>query len=333
MKVVICQGEAIGGRPSREELIRYWKEQLKEIPEVDEVVFHNGFSSRKKDEIAGDADALLGAWIQDCCEETFLSNHPRLKYLASFAHGYGEFDRDAAEKHHITMTNTVYGDVTIAQFAMALLLDICHNVRLQDEYYKKCMDRHEIIGFGGGLRVQSRQIELFEKTMGIIGLGSIGLWTARMAAGFGMKVISFSRHKKTGPEYDFIEQVGLEELFLRSDVISIHCPLTDESYHMIDRAAIEKMKDGVILINTARGAVIDEEALIGALDSGKIYAAGLDVVDNEPLKERCALMNCSNAVITPHIAWAPEEARYRTVWVAAENLKNWIHGMPTSVIA
>ncbi|MDU4975745.1 MAG: NAD(P)-dependent oxidoreductase, partial [Hungatella hathewayi] len=284
MKVVICQGEAIGGRPSREELIRYWKEQLKEIPEVDEVVFHNGFSSRKKDEIAGDADALLGAWIQDCCEETFLSNHPRLKYLASFAHGYGEFDRDAAEKHHITMTNTVYGDVTIAQFAMALLLDICHNVRLQDEYYKKCMDRHEIIGFGGGLRVQSRQIELFEKTMGIIGLGSIGLWTARMAAGFGMKVISFSRHKKTGPEYDFIEQVGLEELFLRSDVISIHCPLTDESYHMIDRAAIEKMKDGVILINTARGAVIDEEALIGALDSGKIYAAGLDVVDNEPLK-------------------------------------------------
>ena len=320
MKVVICQGEAIGGRPSREELIRYWKEQLKEIPEVDEVVFHNGFSSRKKDEIAGDADALLGAWIQDCCEETFLSNHPRLKYLASFAHGYGEFDRDAAEKHHITMTNTVYGDVTIAQFAMALLLDICHNVRLQDEYYKKCMDRHEIIGFGGGLRVQSRQIELFEKTMGIIGLGSIGLWTARMAAGFGMKVISFSRHKKTGPEYDFIEQVGLEELFLRSDVISIHCPLTDESYHMIDRAAIEKMKDGVILINTARGAVIDEEALIGALDSGKIYAAGLDVVDNEPLKERCALMNCSNAVITPHIAWAPEEARYRTVRVAAENL-------------
>lgn len=333
MKVVICQGEAIGGRPSREELIRYWKEQLKEIPEVDEVVFHNGFSSRKKDEIAGDADALLGAWIQDCCEETFLSNHPRLKYLASFAHGYGEFDRDAAEKHHITMTNTVYGDVTIAQFAMALLLDICHNVRLQDEYYKKCMDRHEIIGFGGGLRVQSRQIELFEKTMGIIGLGSIGLWTARMAAGFGMKVISFSRHKKTGPEYDFIEQVGLEELFLRNDVISIHCPLTDESYHMIDRAAIEKMKDGVILINTARGAVIDEEALIGALDSGKIYAAGLDVVDNEPLKERCALMNCSNAVITPHIAWAPEEARYRTVRVAAENLKNWIHGMPTSVIA
>ena len=158
MKVVICQGEAIGGRPSREELIRYWKEQLKEIPEVDEVVFHNGFSSRKKDEIAGDADALLGAWIQDCCEETFLSNHPRLKYLASFAHGYGEFDRDAAEKHHITMTNTVYGDVTIAQFAMALLLDICHNVRLQDEYYKKCMDRHEIIGFGGGLRVQIRQI-------------------------------------------------------------------------------------------------------------------------------------------------------------------------------
>lgn len=333
MKVVICQGEAIGGRPTREELIRYWKKQLKEIPEVDEVIFHNGFNNRKKDEIAGDADALLGVWIQDCCNDTFLSNHPKLKYLASFAHGYGEFDREAARKHQITMTNTIYGDVTIAQFAMALLLDICHNVRLQDEYYKKCMDHYQPFGIGCGLRVQSRQIELYEKTMGIIGLGSIGLWTARMAAGFGMKVISYSRHKKADSEYDFIEQVELEELLMRSDVISIHCPLTDESYQMIDRAAIEKMKNGVILINTARGAIIDEEALIEALGNGKIYAAGLDVVDHEPLKERCALMNCSNAVITPHIAWAPEEARYRTVRVATENLKNWIHGMPTSVIA
>lgn len=333
MKVVICQGESIGGRPARDELIRYWKEQLRTISEIDEVVFHNGFNAGKKDEIAGDADALLGVWIQECCNEGFLSQHPKLKYIASFAHGYGEFDREAAARHHVTMTNTIYGDVTIAQFSMALLLDICHNVRLQDEYYKKCMDCHKTIGIGNGLRVQSRQIELYEKTMGIIGLGSIGLWTARMAAGFGMKVIAYSRHKKTGAEYDFIEQVELDELLERSDVISIHCPLTRDSYHMIDRNAIEKMKSGVILINTARGAIIDEEDLIEALNSGKVYAAGLDVVDNEPLKERCSLMNCSNAVITPHIAWAPEEARYRTIRVAAENLKNWIHGMPTSVIA
>lgn len=333
MKVVICQGEAIGGRPTREELLDYWKEQLRTIPEIDEVVFHNGFNVQKRDEIAEGANALLGVWTQDCCDESFLSNHPELKYIASFAHGYGEIDRETVRRHQVTMTNTIYGDVTIAQFAMALLLDICHNVRLQDEYYKKCMDRNQIIGIGNGLRVQSRQIELYEKTMGIIGLGSIGLWTARMAAGFGMKVIAYSRHEKKGPEYGFIEQVSLEELLRRSDVISVHCPLSEESYHMIDRTSIEKMKDGVILINTARGAIIKEPDLIDALHSGKIYAAGLDVVDHEPLKERCALMDCDNAVITPHIAWAPEEARYRTVRVAVENLKNWIHGMPTSVIA
>ncbi|WP_313187925.1 2-hydroxyacid dehydrogenase [Lacrimispora sp.] len=333
MKVVICQGEAIGGRPSREELIQYWKEQLKTIPEIDEVVFHDGFHVQKRDEIAGDADALLGVWIQEWCDDAFFLKHPRLRYLASFAHGYGEFDRDIAAKHHVTMTNTIYGDVTIAQFAMALLLDICHNIRLQDEYYKKCMDLHQVIGSGGGPRVQSRQIELFGKTIGIIGLGNIGLWTARMAAGFGMKPIAFSNHKKTGEKYDFIEQVELEELLLRSDVISIHCPLTKESYHMINQKTIAMMKDGVILINTARGGIIDEADLKAALDSGKIYAAGLDVVDQEPLRERCALMDCSNAVITPHIAWAPEEARYRTIRVAAENLKNWINGMPTSVIA
>lgn len=330
MKVVICQGESVGGRPSREQLIDCWKEELKTVPEIDEIVFHRGLDIRKRDEIAGDADALLGVWLEDCCDEEFLSKHPNLKYIGTFAHGYAEFDKSVVAKHHVTITNTIYGDMTIAQFAMALLLDICHNVRQQDQHYKECLDRGQRLGSGS--RVRTRQIELYEKTMGIIGLGSIGLWTARMAAGFGMKVIASSRHKKTGQEYDFIEQVGLDELLSRSDVISIHCPLTEESHHMINKASIEKMKDGVILINTARGAIINESDLYDALQSGKIYAAGLDVVENEPLRERCRLMDCSNAVITPHIAWAPEEARYRTVRVAAENLKNWIHGTPTSVV-
>lgn len=334
MKVVVCQGDAVGGVPSREDLIAYWKEQLADCSDL-EVVYRTGFNYENIEEIVKDADALLGAWIRDdYFNEEFFKNHPKLKYIASFAHGFGKIDKEAAHKYGVTFTNTVYGDVTIAQFAMALLLDICHDVRLQDAYYKKMVDAGECVGGPGrGLRVQSRQIELYEKTFGIVGLGSIGLWAGRMAAGFGMKVIAYSRHKKTGPEYDFIEQVSLDEVLERSDEISIHCPLTDETQNLINKDAIAKMKDGVILINTARGAIINEPDLIEALNSGKVYAAGLDVVVGEPLDHRCELMNCPNAVITPHIAWAPEEARYRTVRIAAQNFKNWMNGKPTSVIS
>lgn len=333
MKVVVCQGEAIGGEPSREELIALWKEELAKIPQIDEIVFREGFNYDKVEEIAGDCDAMLGVWIKDnAYDDAFFSRHPNLKYIATSAHGFGKIDRAAAAKHGVTFTNTVYGDVTIAQFAMALLMDICHDIRLNDQGYKEAMEAHIPVQLGRGLRVKTRQIELYEKTMGIIGLGSIGLWTAKMAAGFGMKVIAYSRHKKEGAEYDFIEQVSLEELLEQSDVISIHCPSTDETRGMINKDTIGKMKTGVILINTARGDIIVEPDLVEALHSGKVYAAGLDVVCNEPISDRIPLMDCPNAVITPHIAWAPLEARYRTVRLASQNLKNWIDGKPTSVI-
>lgn len=334
MKIVICQGEPIGGSPSRETLVNYWNEQLKPLKKENEIIFHGGFNYEKMDEIVKDADALVGTYIKDdYYNEEFFKRYPKLKYIASYAHGYGRFDKAAARKYGVTITNTIYGDVTIAQFAMALLLDICHNIRLQDQHYKEAVDNHITVARGSNVRVKTKQIELYEKTIGIIGLGSIGIWTARMAAGFGMKVISYNRSKKAGAEYDFVEQVSMEELLERSDVISLHCPLTDQTKQMIDKEFISKMKDGVILINTARGDLIREADLVEALNSGKIYAAGLDVVANEPISERCALMYCKNAVITPHIAWAPEEATYRTVRVAASNLQNWLQGTPTSVIS
>lgn len=334
MKVVVCQGEPIGGEPSREELLALWEEELAKIPQVTEVVYRKGFNYDEIEEIAEDADAILGAWIKEgFFDDAFFTRHPKLKYIASFAHGFGKIDKEVTARHGVTFTNTIYGDVTIAQFAMALLMDICHNVRLQDEAYKEAVSRNVRVERGKGVRVQSRQIELYEKTMGILGLGSIGLWTAKMAAGYGMKVIAYSRHKKEGPEYDFIEQVSLEELYARSDVISIHCPSTDETRGMIDEKAIAKMKDGIILINTARGDIIVEDDLVKALNSGKVYAAGLDVVCNEPISKRIPLMDCPNAIITPHIAWAPAEARFRTVRVAAKNFRNWVEGHPTSVIS
>ena len=141
------------------------------------------------------------------------------------------------------------------------------------------------------------------------------------------------KHFPGTPEYKDIEQVSFDEVLSRSDVISIHCPLTDQTRGLVDREAFSKMKDGVIIINTARGAIIDEEALVDALKSGKVYAAGLDVVDGEPVHEKKPIFDCDNATITAHIAWAPEEARFRTIRIATENLRNYIAGVPTSVIA
>lgn len=330
MKVVVIQRRTPGSVPTYEQLMELWEKEFHEMGLLDSVTFHRNFTPETLDEIVGDADAVLGMWIQDgAISEEFLSRHPNLKYISTFAHGFGHFDREMTRRHGLTITNTVYGDVTIAQYAMALLLDICHDVSAHDRYYK-------FDGWKDGTpptyKALTRQIELYEKTFGVLGLGSIGLWAARMAAGFGMKVIATSRTKMVGPEYDFIEQVSLDELLSRSDVISIHVPMSPESARMIGRDAIAKMKDGVILLNTARGGLIDEEALMEALKSGKIYFAGLDVLTGEPLTERSPLMDIENTRITPHIAWAPAEARYRAVRLAAENFRNWMEGHPTSVV-
>lgn len=150
--------------------------------------------------------------------------------------------------------------------------------------------------------------------------------------GFGMKVIANSRHKKTGPQYDGIEQVSMEEIFKRSDVISIHCPHTKETENLLNCEAFAKMKDGVIIINTARGIIIDEEALLEALESRKVYMAGLDVVANEPPQYQIPLMQSPYTFITSHIAWQPKAARLRAVDLAVKNFRSYLEGMPTSVI-
>lgn len=331
MKVVVCQEDPVGGEPSREEMIQYWKENLAGIPEISSVEYKDNFAKGDPDEMVGDCDAILGAWINDdLFSREFMERHPNLKYVATFGHGYGRFDHQAAKEKGIVFCNTIYGDMTIAQFAFGLLLDICHNVDKEREYYKKNLDQN--VSMKEVKRVCTRQIELYGKTIGIIGLGSIGIWMARMAAGFGMKVIAYSRHKKEGEQYQFIEQVSFDELLQRSDVISIHCPLTEETQNMINKETIQKMKNGVIILNTARGAIIDENALVDALNCGKVYAAGLDVVTGEPLNQKTTIFDCPNAYITAHIAWAPKEARYRTVQVAIDNFKNWLSGKPTSTI-
>lgn len=336
MKIGVAKAGSMGGMYGKKYddafFERLWKESLTDKLPEDEIVWMDYMAMRDVDKAAEGLDAMIGVWItDDMINEEFLTRHPKLKYISTLSHGFGRIDTQACRRHGLTVTNTIYGDVTIAQYAMALLLDICHNVGANDHYYK--YDRWLPENQEKRFMALTPQIELYEKTFGIIGLGNIGLWAARMAAGFGMKVIAYSRHKKEGAQYDFIEQVSLEQVLSRSDVISIHCPLTEQTRNLIDEAAFEKMKEGVILINTARGAIIDEPALVNALNSGKVYAAGLDVVAGEPLTKPCELMKCENTKITEHIAWMPVESRIRSIKIACENFLNWKAGHPTSVVS
>ena len=337
-KVVVFQGDPGTIDLTREEMVEEWKRVLDRIPQIGEYRIVKTKKKRMTFEDysmkIGDADAALGIWIHGgVIKEELFQAHPKLKYIATLGHGFEEFDVAMTRRYGVTITNTVYGDVTIAQYAMALLMNICHNVTLQSDYTKmtywerKAKDSTAVYN-----KLLVPQIELYQKTMGIIGLGAIGRWTARMAQGFGMKVIANSRHVKTGPEYEGIEQVSMEELLKRSDVISIHCPHTKETEHLLNREAFSKMKDGVILINTARGAIIDEEALLEALESRKVYMAGLDVVDHEPPVEQIPLMRSPYTFITSHIAWQPRAARLRAVDMAGQNYRFYLEGAPRSVI-
>lgn len=337
-KVVVFQGDPGTIDLTREEMVEEWKRVLDRIPQIGEYRIVDPEKKRMTFEDysmkIGDADAALGIWIHGgVIKEELFQAHPKLKYIATLGHGFEEFDVAMTRRYGVTITNTVYGDVTIAQYAMAMLMNICHNVTLQSDYTKmtywerKAKDSTAVYN-----KLLVPQIELYQKTMGIIGLGAIGRWTARMAQGFGMKVIANSRHVKTGPEYEGIEQVSMEELLKRSDVISIHCPHTKETEHLLNREAFSKMKDGVILINTARGAIIDEEALLEALESRKVYMAGLDVVDHEPPVEQIPLMRSPYTFITSHIAWQPRAARLRAVDMAGQNYRFYLEGAPRSVI-
>lgn len=333
MKVVICQGDTFEG-PSREELVNFWTEEMKKVEKVDTCIVKDRFDYEKIDEIVEDADAVIGVWIKDnFYDDAFFAKHPKLKYIATTAHGFGKIDAKCASRNDVTFTNTIYGDTTIAEYSFALLMDIAHGVSIQSKIFREACDQGKSVHMGRNYPFKVKQIELYQKTIGIIGLGAIGFHMAKIAHGCGMKVISYNRHIKKGSHYDFIEQVSLDEVYKRADVISIHCPLTEDTRNLIDKDAISKMKDGVIIINTARGDIIVEEDLVAALKSGKVYAAGLDVVCNEPqIKERIPLMDCPNAVITPHVAWLTSESRFRTIKIATENFRNWTLGHPTSVI-
>lgn len=334
MKISVIQENIMQPDITPEEISSLWN-HLKKIPQVEDLVIHlpDHYPSPKDlHPLIGDADVVFGIWIDsDIINEDFLMQHPNLKYIACLGHGYGAFDVAMTHRKGIVISNTIYGAQTIAEYAFSLLMEICHNITFHSQILKTTnWDLPENSPLY--CKTLMPQIELYGKTCGVIGLGEIGFAFAKMAAGFGMKVISFNRHKKTGPSYDFIEQVSLDEVLARSDVISLHVPFSNSSANMIQRENIAKMKDGVILLNTARGGLIVEKDLAWALRSGKIYAAGLDVLVDEPCHPDNPLLSCPNAYITGHIAWLTRASRMRAVTYAIDNFKSYLAGKPVSII-
>lgn len=252
--------------------------------------------------------------------ETIAALKPELEYIGVLATGYNVVDIAAAKQHGVPVCNIpTYGTQAVAQFVFALLLELCHHVGdhskdVKNGEWSRCPD----FCFWN-----TPLIELCDKTFGVIGFGRIGQATAKIAAAFGMKIVAYDSFVK---ESDFAQMVSLDKLLECSDVISLHCPLFEDTKGIINAASIAKMKDKAMLINTSRGPLIDEAALADALKSGKIGGAALDVVSVEPIAETNPLLNAPNCIITPHIAWAPKESRQRLMNIAVDNLSAFVNG-------
>jgi glycerate dehydrogenase len=251
---------------------------------------------------------------------------PKLTYIGVLATGYNVVDIEAAKERRIPVCNIPgYSTAAVAQLVFALLLEICHHAGAHSD----AVHQTRWTNCGDFAFWDFPLIELAGKTLGVIGFGSIGRTVAAIAQAFGMKVLICTRTRREAEKADY---VGLEELLARSDVVSLHCPLNTETQGLINKRTIALMKDGAVLINTARGPVINEADVAEALNSGKLYAAGVDVVSAEPIKGDNPLLTAKNCFITPHIGWAPKECRARLIAVAGENLRAFIAGKPVNVV-
>ena len=258
-----------------------------------------------------------------------LNNVPSVKYIGVLATGYNVVDVDCAKECGIKVTNIpTYGTAAVAQFTLALLLEMCHRVGDHDVAVKNgewascpdfCFWKHPLI-------------ELSGKTMGFIGFGRIGQATAKLAQAFGLNLLVFNRSQNPDMASDTCQYASLDDVLAKSDIISLHCPLTEDTQGIINQSTIGKMKDGVMIINTARGPLIVEQDLKDALETGKVAAAAIDVASVEPILADNPLLTAKNCIMTPHIAWASKEARQRLMNSTVENLEAFLGGNPINVV-
>lgn len=277
-------------------------------------------------ERAYDADIILTNKVLLRAQQ--ISELPNLKYIGVLATGYNIVDIEAAKSRGIVVTNIPsYSTPSVAQMVFAHILNIASKVQHHsDEVHKGRWVNSQDFCF-----IDSPLIELKDKKIGLIGLGNIGYNTAKIAIGFGMKVCAYTSKSKfqLPPE---IQKMELDELFKECDVISLHCPLNAETRGIVSKERINMMKPTAIIINTSRGPLISEQDLADALNSGRIYAAGIDVLSSEPPKADNPLLTAKNCYITPHIAWATSEARERLMQIAVENVSSYIKGSPVNIV-
>ena len=286
-----------------------------------ELTVYGRKKEEKKEERIADAELVLTN--KTVLTRELIAGAKQLKYIGVLATGYNVVDVAAAAEMGVVVTNIpAYSTDSVAQLVFALLLEICHNVGRHSRavHAGRWTSNPDFCFWDAPL------IELAGKTMGVIGYGQIGRRVAEIARCFGMNVIAWTRTPRDP------ECVSLDELLARSDVISLHCPLFPETKNLINRDAIAKMKDGVILINTSRGPVVNDADLREALESGKVYAAGADVSTVEPIPADSPLLGAKNMFLTPHIAWATFEARKRLMDVAVKNVEAFLNGAPVNTV-
>lgn len=277
-------------------------------------------------EHAADAEAILTNKVVIGAEH--MDALPNLKYIGVLATGYNVVDIAAAQQRGIIVTNIpAYSTASVAQMVFAHILNITTQVQHHsEEVHKGRWSNNADFCFW-----DTPLTELRDKKIGLIGLGHTGYTTARIAIGFGMKVyaVTSKSHFQLPPE---IKKMEIDELFSECDVVSLHCPLTPDTFELVNERRLSMMKPTAILINTGRGALINEQDLANALNSGKLYAAGIDVLSSEPPHEDNPLLSAKNCYITPHIAWATYESRERLMNIAISNLQAYISGNPENVI-
>ena len=253
---------------------------------------------------------------------------PNIRYIAVLATGYNVVDIAAAKEKGIPVSNVpTYGTASVGQFAIAMLLEICHHVA----HHSQTVHEGKWNACADWCYWDYPLIELDGKTIGIIGFGRIGQTTGKIAKAMGMKVLAYDSFPNESGKA-IAEYVDLDTLLAQSDVVALHCPLFPETQGIINKDTIAKMKDGVILLNNSRGPLIVEQDLADALNSGKIYAAGLDVVSTEPIRNDNPLLKAKNCIITPHISWAPKESRQRIMDCTVSNVRSFLDGAPTNMV-
>jgi glycerate dehydrogenase len=252
---------------------------------------------------------------------------PDVRFIAVLATGYDVVDVAAARRRDVPVSNVPeYGTASVAQHTFALVLELAHRVGV----HANAVAAGEWSASPDFCFWKSAPVELEGATIGIVGFGRIGRRVAEIARVFGMEVIVVSRSRP--PAHARVRSVDLPRLFAEADVVSLHCPATEETRGMVGRELLSRMKPSAFLVNTARGALIDEAALAAALDDGRLAGAALDVVSEEPIRRENPLLRARNCILTPHLAWASLVARRRLVTVSADNVRSFLAGRPQNVV-